>query len=235
MFDAARDAVDGGEISAADLDADRALDAGGQHVDAVADRRHPEVGQARHLDRLIEFFDQLFWRHAGAPLLARLQLDGGFKHLQRCRIGGRLGAAGLAEDALDLGQGLDHPVGDLQQLGRFLCRQPGQRRRHVKQIAFVELGQKFTTQMQQGPGRGSEQRQCDRQRHAGRLQNPFQRRAVAGDQAAGQRVLLLGRDAAANPVTHQDRDQGDRKPGCRGHRIGLGEGQRAEQAPFLCL
>jgi hypothetical protein len=41
------------------LDAHRALDAGGQHVDAVADRRHPDVGQARHLDDAVQFLDQL--------------------------------------------------------------------------------------------------------------------------------------------------------------------------------
>src|SRR2546429_3215873 len=33
----------------------RTLDARGQHVDAIADRRHPDVGQARHLDDAVEF------------------------------------------------------------------------------------------------------------------------------------------------------------------------------------
>ena len=38
---------------------DRALDAGGEHVDPVADRRHPDVGEARHLHRAVELLDEL--------------------------------------------------------------------------------------------------------------------------------------------------------------------------------
>ncbi len=47
-LDLAGDAVDLLEIGARDLHAHRALDAGGEHVDAVADRRHPDVGKPGH-------------------------------------------------------------------------------------------------------------------------------------------------------------------------------------------
>jgi hypothetical protein len=58
-------------------------------------------------------------------LLAGLELHRGLEHLQGRRIGGRLGATGLAEHALDLGHGLDHAVAELQQLRGALRRQPG--------------------------------------------------------------------------------------------------------------
>ena len=62
-LDLSGEPVDGRQIGARHLDAHRALDARGQHVDAVADRRHPDVRQARHLDRAVQFLDQLVRRH----------------------------------------------------------------------------------------------------------------------------------------------------------------------------
>ena len=67
------------------------------------------------------------------------------------------------------------------------------------------------------------------------LQHPVQRRPVDGDQHARDRVAPLVGDAPADPVAHQHRDQRHRQPGRRRHRIGLGEGQRAEQPPLLRL
>ncbi len=42
------------EVAPEHADADRRVDAGGQHVDAVLDRHRPDVGPARHLDCQIE-------------------------------------------------------------------------------------------------------------------------------------------------------------------------------------
>ncbi len=53
------------------------------------------------------------------PLGLRLQGDHGLQHGQRRGVGGRLGATGLAQHAVDLGELLDDPVGHLQQLLRF--------------------------------------------------------------------------------------------------------------------
>ena len=235
LLDAQRNTIDCCQVAAADLDADRALDAGGQHVDAVADRRHPDVGQSRHLHRAVQLLDQLVRRHACSPLLAGFKLDGRLEHLQRRRIGGGFGAAGLAEHAFDLGDGLDHAVGQLQQLGRLLRRQPRQRRRHVQQVAFVEPGQEFAAQAHQRPDGGGQRQQRDDQRGLRPLQHPVQRRAVDGDQQARDRVTPLVGDAPAYPVAHQHRDQRHRQPRRRGHGVGLGESQRAEQPPFLRL
>jgi len=115
LGDAAGDAVDQGQIGPGDLDADGALDAGRQHVDAVADWRHPDVGQARNLNRAVELLDQLLRRHAGAPLVAWFELDRSLEHLQRRWIGGGFRPPRLAEHGGDLGNGADHPVCPLQQ------------------------------------------------------------------------------------------------------------------------
>ncbi len=134
--------------------------------------------QPRHLDRAVEFLDQLLGRHAGAPLLARLELDRGLEHLQRRRVGGGLGAAGLAEHALDFGHGLDHAVGLLQQLAGLLRRQAGQRRGHVEQVALVERRQELAAQAHQRPGRRGQQQQ---------------RRSAAWPSASAARASSAGR------------------------------------------
>src|SRR3546814_3244398 len=106
-----RDAIELGEIGTRHLDPDRAFDAGRKHVDAVSDRRHPDIGEARELDRAIKLFDELVGRHPRPPLIAWLELDCRLEHLQRCWVGRSLGAAGLAEHALHLRYCLDQPVG----------------------------------------------------------------------------------------------------------------------------
>jgi len=105
-----------GEIGAGDLDADRALDAGGQHVDAVADRLHPDIGHARNLEARIQLLDELLWCHAGPPLFARLELNRGLQHFQRRGVGRGLCAARLAEYRFHFGHGFDQAVGELQYL-----------------------------------------------------------------------------------------------------------------------
>src|SRR3546814_10430601 len=61
-LDIMRDAVELGEVTARHLDPDRALDARREHVDAVADRRHPDIGETRKLHPAIELVDKAFGR-----------------------------------------------------------------------------------------------------------------------------------------------------------------------------
>src|SRR3546814_7321441 len=114
-----RDAIELGEIGTRHLDPDRAFDAGRKHVDAVSDRRHPDIGEARELDRAIKLFDALVGRHPRPPLIAWLELDCRLEHPPRCWVGRSLGAAGLGEHALHLRYCLDQPVGLLEQLRRL--------------------------------------------------------------------------------------------------------------------
>ena len=109
-------AVDDLEICAGDLDSNRALDSGGEHVDTVAYRRNPDVSKTRDLYDLVELLDKLLRGHAGSPFAARLELNGRLKHLKRCGVGCGLGAADLAEHACHLGHSLDQAIGLLQQL-----------------------------------------------------------------------------------------------------------------------
>ena len=229
------DPVDHLQVVAGHLDPDGTLDAGGQHVNPVADGWNPDVGQARNLDGLVQLLDQTLGRHSWTPLVSGLELHRGLEHFQRCRIGCGLRAASLAEDALDLGNRLDHPVAQLQKLRRPLCRQARERRRHVQQIAFVQPGQELAPQPREGPDRGRQRQHGDDQCGFGAVQNPFQARPVHGNQRARDRVFLLVRDTPSDPVAHEDGDQRDRESRCCGHRIGLGERQRSEQATFLCF
>ena len=58
----------------------------------------------------------------------RLERDDGLEHRQRRGIGGRLGLARLAKDALDLGNLLQHAILDLKNLRRLVDRHAGRRK-----------------------------------------------------------------------------------------------------------
>ncbi len=136
--------VDHGQVGARHFHTDRALDAGGQHVDAVAYGWYPDVGQAGHAHRAVEFFHQLVGRHSRAPFFAWAELYGGLEHFQRRRVGGGIGAAGFAVHTQYLGHRHDEAVGLLQQFGRLGRREARQRRGHVEQIAFIQRWHEFT-------------------------------------------------------------------------------------------
>ncbi|MNM48848.1 hypothetical protein D3C81_598430 [compost metagenome] len=75
------------QVTAGNLGADWALDAGGQHIDAVADGRDPDVGQPRHTHSAIKLLDELLRGHSWTPFTLGLEPNGGLEHLQRCRVG----------------------------------------------------------------------------------------------------------------------------------------------------
>jgi hypothetical protein len=62
------------------------------------DRHRPGIGDAGELQRLVHFGDQLVGRHARPPFGLRLEVDDRLEHLGGRRVGGGVGAAGLAED-----------------------------------------------------------------------------------------------------------------------------------------
>ncbi|MDT4803964.1 hypothetical protein FQZ97_367300 [compost metagenome] len=229
------DGIDVGQVGAGHLDPDRALDAGGEHVDTVADRRNPDVGQPRYLHHSVQFLYQLFRGHAGSPLVTWLELNGGFEHLQRRRVGGGFGTARLAEYVLHFRHRPDQAVGQLQQLAGLLRRQAGQCRGHVKQVALVQRRQEFAAEPGYRPECTEEHQQRRNQGDLGMPQHVVQGGLVEADQPAVQRVLLLMGNPPANPVAHQHRHQGHREAGRRRHGVGLGERQRAEQTTFLGL
>ncbi|MEA3221166.1 MAG: hypothetical protein OZX49_02285 [Immundisolibacter sp.] len=234
-LDLLRNTVDGGQVIAGDLDPDRALDAGGQHVQTVADGRDPDIGQARHPHHAVQLGLQCFRRHAGPPLAARLELHGGLEHLQRRRVGGGIGAAGLAENARHLRHGFDQAVGLLQKLTRLLRRQPRQGAWHVQQVALVQRRQELAAQARQRPQRGQEHQPRHRQGEFWPGQDRFEQRPIEPDQHAVQGIAGLVRQPAANPVAHQHRHQRHRQSGRGRHGERFSEGQRPEQPALLRL
>ncbi|MCY1291972.1 hypothetical protein D9M70_411790 [compost metagenome] len=227
--------VDFIKIRSGDLHANRAFDTCGQHVDPVANRRNPDVGQTRHPDHAIQLLDESFAGHPRAPLIPGLEAYRGLEHLQRCGVGGGLGSSSLAEDPVDLGNGPDQAVGLLQQLGGLLRGQAGQGRGHVEQVTFIQRRQELAAQAREGPERGEEGQQGHDQGGPGIAQYGIQRRLVEANQPTVERIALFGRQPAPYPVPHQDRNQRHRQTRRRRHRVGLGEGEWPEQATFLGL
>jgi len=159
------------QIVAVHLDADRAFDAGRQHVEPVADRRHPHIGDAGKADGLVQLGDQFVHSHARPPLFPWFQTDGGFQHGQRRRVGGAVGAACLAEHAVHFRHGSDQPVGLLQQSGGLARRNAGQGGRHIQKVAFVQRRHEFAAEAGEREQRQHQQRQRNRQRGFGKPQH----------------------------------------------------------------
>ena len=116
LFNLSRQAVNDGQVSTCHLHTHRTFNTGCQHVDAIANRWHPNIGQAGHFDDAVKLIHQLVLRHAGSPLVFGLELNGCFEHFHRGRVGRRFGTTSFAVHAEHFGHGLDKPVGLLQQL-----------------------------------------------------------------------------------------------------------------------
>ena len=101
--DLPRQAFERPEIGAEQLHADLRADAGRQHVDAVDDRHRPDGRDSRELDRPAHLGAQRVQRQTRSPLRARLQPHDRLGHVQRRRVGGRLGAGDLGDDVATSG------------------------------------------------------------------------------------------------------------------------------------
>ena len=189
------------------------------------------------------------------PLRLRLEGDDRLEHGQGSGVGRGLGPAGLAEDALHLGEFADDAVGHLKGLAGLVDGDPGHGRGHVEEGAFVERRHELRAELEvDGDGQDDDQdrRGDDRLRPAER---PSRRRLVDPDQEAADRVLFLGPDGAdqdgvrrprqpAGPeaegleVGHghpQRRIEGDGQEGGHDDRQRLGVGQGPEEAALLGL
>src|SRR5262249_39821173 len=130
VLDLARQLVDDFQIRARNLDPDWALDPGGQHIDAVAYGRDPDIRQSWYLNHLVHLLHQPVGGHAGAPLTAWLELNGGLEHLQRRRISGCLGTTRFTEDPRHFGHAPDQAVCLLEELSDFAGRNAWECRGH---------------------------------------------------------------------------------------------------------
>ncbi|MNK96910.1 hypothetical protein D3C87_1172210 [compost metagenome] len=139
------------EVRPRDLDADRGLDAGGQHVDAGLDGGHPGVGEAGEADEGVELLLELLRGHAGAPLIPGFELDAGLHHHQVGGVCGRFGAPRLAEHVLHLGQGANELVGLLQDLPRLAHRDIGCCGGHIHDVPLIERRYELGTQVLERP------------------------------------------------------------------------------------
>ncbi len=162
-----------------------------------------------------------------------LELYRGFEHFERRGIGRALGAAGFTEHARDLGHGLDETIGLLQELGRLACGKAGQCGRHIQQIALVERRHEFAAELTRRPKRHDEDRNGGEQNRFRTAQRTFEQWTIERDEETVDRISFFGRDAPADEITHQHRNERDRQPSRRGHGIGLGEGERREEPSLL--
>ena len=91
LLDLFRLGLNHAKIGTKDLDADLCADAGREHVDAIANRLRPDVGDAWNLQLLIEPGENRVLGEPLGPLVLWLEGDGRLAHVYRSGIGGGLG------------------------------------------------------------------------------------------------------------------------------------------------
>jgi hypothetical protein len=143
-FDLLADSLDDVEVCPDNLDANRRLDAGRQHVQPITDWLRPDVREPGELQPGVHLRLELLERHPRPPLVARLQLDDGVHHAHRRVVGRRRAATDRAEDLRHLRNVPQQLVLHLQQTRRLGDGHAGRRRRHVQHRAFVERRHEFT-------------------------------------------------------------------------------------------
>ena len=102
--------LDDAQIGAEHLDADLGANAGGEHVDAVADGLRPDVGHAGNLQLFVEPRHDRVLGQALGPRVLGLEDDRGLFHVHRRWIGRGLRAAHFAHHHVDLRIGGDDAV-----------------------------------------------------------------------------------------------------------------------------
>ena len=94
----------------------------------------------------VHFGDEFFPRHAGPPLLGRLELHHGLKHRERRGVGRGVGLAGFAENAFHFRESAQQAVLDLQNTRGFFNGHARHGGRHEKDRAFVQRRHEFLAQ-----------------------------------------------------------------------------------------
>ena len=185
---------------------------------------------------VVHLRDELFPRHAGPPLLRRLERHHRFEHRERRGIGRRLGLAGLAEDAL-------RPRATCRSIRSWICRilvasvmdMPG------TAVGMKRMSPSLSGGMNSLPSflNGIDRRAHDEERHDERepaeAQHEIDERLVNPDEEAVDRVLRFRRDFAADEQQHQHRHERDAEQRGEKHREGLRERERLEQPALLAL
>jgi hypothetical protein len=80
LFNIDGDILDLLKVGAENLDAENRSEAGGEHLGPRLNRHPENVRHARCPDIRVHLGDELFPRHAGPPLLVRLERDHRLKH-----------------------------------------------------------------------------------------------------------------------------------------------------------
>ena len=106
---------------------------------------------------------------------------------------------------------------------------------HVEQVAFVEGRHELGADPLQGVPRGRKGDDRDRDGQPPHADRCPDHGPVEEDEQPAQGVPALRQQAAPDQVSRHDRYEGNGQQGGRGHRVGLGIGQRLEESAFLGL
>ena len=187
----ARDLFEHCEVRPENLHTDFGSHSGGQHVDPVDDRHGPDIRHARHLRRPAHLGPEPIERHACTPLVMWLQVDDGFRHVQRRGVGGGICPRYFRDGILHFRKRHQRRVllrGDLRVL---LERNARVGDRHEHQIAFVQRRHELAADASGQKQRAHEQEGGSGDRHETMGQGAFENRPVDAAQQAHHRVGVL--------------------------------------------
>jgi len=190
-----------------------------EHLGARLDRHPPDVRHAGEADRAIHLPEQPVPRHARAPFLLGLQRHHRLEHAERRGIRRCLGAPGLAEDVVDLGELFEHPVLRLDRGPRLGDRHAGQRRRHVEDRPLVQRRHELGPEPEPDRDREGDDQHGRDDRQPAEAQDDLHDRVVEAHERAADGVGFLTVNRADEDRVHHTAEP----PGAEGERIDTGE------------
>ncbi len=166
-------------------------------------------------------------------MFRRLEPHHGFKHRKRRGVGGRLRLAGLAENSFNFRKLPQHPVLDLQNLGRLGDGHAGNGGRHEQDVPLVERRHEFLAELFIRIDRDRHDEQRDDDGEPAEAQHEIDGGLIDPNQKTVDGIFCLRRDFAAHKEQHQSRHKGDSEQCGKEHGERFCVGERLEQASFL--
>ena len=234
-FDLTPDPVQCIEVWTEELDADGRLDPGRQHVEAVANRHRPHVGNARRLYARIRLADDRIVAHTGSPVTLFLQHRDRLNHRHRCHVGRRFGTPDLAQHSINLWNRRQRLITLTQHGLRLLAANTRKERWHIHDRPFMQRRHKLSAQQIPRQYRYDQDRSCHRDRGPPKAQHQRNQRTVRPHQQAIHGIRRFRSHALPNEESHHDWHERDRQQRRSRHRQRLCPCERLEQAAFLIL
>ncbi len=193
----------------------------------------PDIRHARQGYRSVHLTLELRQGHARSPLIARLKVHDGFRHVQTGWIGRGVRAGYLCRDISDFGKALQHFVLPLGIFNVLRQRDARVGDGHEHNVSLVEGRHKFAAYVGSHHNCANEEDNGDTEGDGAVIERPGQRWTIQPLQKTHDRVLVFRMELAAEQEHAKNGYQRECNGCCAHHREGFGKSQWMEKFSLL--